>query len=197
MASIANSNQGIAVIGPRLIDPNGAAQISAAYFTPYRTIFYRGNETRSVQWVSGACMMIRASALRRIGLLDERYNPMFFEETEYCFRCLNNGYEVMTVPGARVVHLRRRTRKRFSSSYGIYNWCKNEMLFFLTNLSWSYLPWLTLGDLKRMARKDLLAGAFRGHLIAALRGYRDGYRLSRQGNPTPSLGSLQFNAVDS
>jgi glycosyltransferase involved in cell wall biosynthesis len=43
------------------------------------------NSAREVDWVSGACMMIRRELLENIGLLDENFH-MYWEDTDFCKR---------------------------------------------------------------------------------------------------------------
>jgi len=57
-----------------------------------------------VDWVSGACMMVRRSALAEVGLLDERYF-MYMEDEDWCRRFRNAAYRVVYVPSAEVTHL--------------------------------------------------------------------------------------------
>ena len=57
-----------------------------------------------VDWVSGACMMVRRSALAEVGLLDERYF-MYMEDEDWCRRFKNAAYRVVYVPSAEVTHL--------------------------------------------------------------------------------------------
>jgi N-acetylglucosaminyl-diphospho-decaprenol L-rhamnosyltransferase len=56
-----------------------------------------------VEAVSGAAMLIRGDAYRRIGGFDEGFR-MYFEETDLCRRLHAAGFEVTLVPGARAVH---------------------------------------------------------------------------------------------
>jgi N-acetylglucosaminyl-diphospho-decaprenol L-rhamnosyltransferase len=59
---------------------------------------------RSVDWVSGAFLMIRRQVMERIGLLDER---MFlcFEDIDWCARARKAGWKVLFNPFVRVIHL--------------------------------------------------------------------------------------------
>ncbi len=57
-----------------------------------------------VDWVSGACFLIRRSVIDQIGLLDEKYF-MYYEEVDFCRRAKQVGWEVWHVPEAQVVHL--------------------------------------------------------------------------------------------
>jgi GT2 family glycosyltransferase len=53
--------------------------------------------------VSGCCLLVRAAAIARAGLLDERFF-MYYEETEWCLRIARHGYRIVVAPDARVWH---------------------------------------------------------------------------------------------
>lgn len=57
-----------------------------------------------VDWVSGACMMVRREVLDSIGMLDEGYF-LYYEEVDFCHRARRAGWPCWYVPAARVVHL--------------------------------------------------------------------------------------------
>lgn len=57
-----------------------------------------------VGWVLGAALMIRRSVLDQIGLLDEHFF-MYAEELDLCYRAKKNGWKVVHVPGACIMHL--------------------------------------------------------------------------------------------
>lgn len=56
-----------------------------------------------VDWVSGACLMVRRDVLEKVGPLDERFF-MYWEDADWCRRIGDAGYAVYCVPGAKVVH---------------------------------------------------------------------------------------------
>lgn len=51
----------------------------------------------------GACMLVRAEVVARVGLLDEGYF-MYGEEVDWCRRIKAAGWTVLTAPAARVIH---------------------------------------------------------------------------------------------
>jgi len=57
-----------------------------------------------IDWVAGACMIIRCAVFEAIGLMDEGYF-MYFEEVDFCHRARRAGWPCWYVPAARVVHL--------------------------------------------------------------------------------------------
>jgi GT2 family glycosyltransferase len=64
--------------------------------------YYR-YQHRSIDWVSGACLLTRTELWRRIGGLDEMFF-MYCEDVDYCRRVRAEGYEVMYTPAARIRH---------------------------------------------------------------------------------------------
>jgi len=60
-------------------------------------------DTRNVDTLSGACMVIRREAMDQVGLLDEGFF-IYSEDTEFCFRLKRAGWRVVYRPEARVQH---------------------------------------------------------------------------------------------
>lgn len=61
-------------------------------------------ETRPVDWLAGASVMIRQSVLDRIGLFDEAYF-LYFEETDLCLRARRAGWPTVYVRESEVTHI--------------------------------------------------------------------------------------------
>jgi GT2 family glycosyltransferase len=72
------------------------------------------NSVRAVDYVIGACQVIRCEALRTVGLLDEKifYGP---EDVDFCLRLRQAGWHVIYNPEAVVVHKERRVARSFFS----------------------------------------------------------------------------------
>jgi GT2 family glycosyltransferase len=60
--------------------------------------------SRSVEYVTGAAMAFRRDVLDQVGLLDEGFWPGYFEDSDFCFRVRETGYEVWYIPDAVLVH---------------------------------------------------------------------------------------------
>jgi GT2 family glycosyltransferase len=116
-----------AVVAPRLLNRDGSLQRSVRAFptawrlaTEYLFIrklaprssllnpLYAGgfdhDETRAVDWVSGAALLVRREAADVAGLFDERYF-MFSEEADWMYRFHEAGWKAWFFPGAEVVHV--------------------------------------------------------------------------------------------
>lgn len=109
--------------GSLLLDPSGERAASAFRFPSPGREFVSGaqsealgrmfgvsptvvdaRESREVDWVTGASMMLRTEALRGTGLFDDGFF-LYFEEVELMHRLRAAGWAVRHVPGSRVVHL--------------------------------------------------------------------------------------------
>lgn len=128
LVDFGDSRPRAAVVGPRLRNPDGTLQrsvrgyptlwrLATEYFflrklAPRSTIFnafYAGgfdhDGVRDVEVVMGACMLLRRDAIDEVGLCDEDYF-LFSEETDWCYRFREAGWEVVFFPGAECTHVR-------------------------------------------------------------------------------------------
>ncbi len=95
---------------PSMVDAAGHATIGM--FTP-RNRFTRayhqadlqaGSATVDVDWVSGACFLVRRAAFEQVGGFDEAYF-MYAEDVDLCWRLGRAGWTVGYAPAAEVTHL--------------------------------------------------------------------------------------------
>ncbi len=88
----------------------------------YRTVHpLEAAERGPVQWVNGAAMVVRRSAWLQAGALDERFR-FYCQDLEYCLRLGDLGWDIATIPEARVLHHGGATiGKRAGSVEGNYN----------------------------------------------------------------------------
>jgi hypothetical protein len=113
-----------AIVGPRVLDPDGSEQGSARGDPDMLTGFFgrtgrlrnllpssavsrrnvvSGGESATVDWVSGACMLVRRRAFEEAGGFDARYF-LYWEDADLCRRLRGRGYEIRYVPAATAVH---------------------------------------------------------------------------------------------
>ena len=64
----------------------------------------RFNVQKEVQCVISACMMFPKALAEEIGGLDEAFNPIQFEDLDFCYRARAKGYKVVYVPTVEVHH---------------------------------------------------------------------------------------------
>ncbi len=70
-----------------------------------------GPDPQVVDWVSGACFLVRRTAFEQVGGFDEAYF-MYLEEVDLCWRLGRTGWRVAYVPGAEVVHAQGGSTER-------------------------------------------------------------------------------------
>lgn len=69
-----------------------------------RNDFNYSKKEKEVGYITGADMMMKKSILNKVGLFDKDFF-MYFEETELTYRIKNLGYQVISVPMAKIIHL--------------------------------------------------------------------------------------------
>jgi len=80
---------------------------------------------RQVDYLEGACMLIKRDAIHKIGLLSPEYF-MYWEETDWCVRAHKAGYKTVYVPRAVVWH---KIDARQTSINKVYYMTRNTFLF--------------------------------------------------------------------
>lgn len=71
----------------------------------HRVVARRMGEHADVaDWVSGASMVVRREVFEQVGLMDEGYF-LYYEETDFCRRARQAGWDVWYLPAARVMHI--------------------------------------------------------------------------------------------
>jgi GT2 family glycosyltransferase len=109
-----------AVAGPRLIDGSGLPELSfGRMIGPFTELRRKRRSLRWIQtqttreqfvdWVSGACLLVRRAAAEAAGLLDERFF-LYTEDVDFCHAVRVRGGRVLFAPAAEIVHLRGRSR---------------------------------------------------------------------------------------
>ena len=63
-----------------------------------------------VDWVAGACMIIRREVFDAVGLMDEKYF-LYFEEVDFCLQAARAGWPCWYVPQSRVMHIGGQSTK--------------------------------------------------------------------------------------
>ena len=124
----------VGIVAPRLRWPDGSLQRSCRRFpSPYRIAteylylrklaprsaalngFYCGefahDAPRRVDWLTGACLLVRRELYERLGGFDESFF-MYSEEVDLCRRALDLGFETWFDPAAGATHVWGGTAKR-------------------------------------------------------------------------------------
>jgi GT2 family glycosyltransferase len=73
-------------------------------FGKYQMTYWDFNDTREVDSIRGAFMLVRASAIKEVGLMDESYF-MYSEEVDWCYQFKKKGWKIYYYPYAETVHV--------------------------------------------------------------------------------------------
>jgi N-acetylglucosaminyl-diphospho-decaprenol L-rhamnosyltransferase len=114
------ATEAAAIAGPRLVDAEGRPELSfGRMMSPLnelrqkrRTPAWIEAETgreQFVDWVSGACLLVRRADAEAVGLLDERFF-LYTEDVDFCHTIRKRGRKVLFTPVATITHLRGRSR---------------------------------------------------------------------------------------
>lgn len=88
-------------------------------------------------YLGGMCILVRASVIKEIGLIPEEYF-LFYEETEWCTKCIRAGYKCVADANTKVVHKGSVTIDRASTgriSLHDYYLYRNRVVFQKRNRS--------------------------------------------------------------
>jgi len=81
------------------------------FWASYQRTWNTSDEPHGVDWVTGACLIIRRDTVDKIGLLDEAIF-MYCEDIDWCFRCKKVGLEVFYLPGVLMGHFRGQSSRQ-------------------------------------------------------------------------------------
>jgi GT2 family glycosyltransferase len=73
----------------------------------------RYNKPKEVDWITGCCFLVKASVVKRVGMLNERYF-IYFEDVDWSFRIKSSGYKLYYEPAAVIYHHAGMSNKRKS-----------------------------------------------------------------------------------
>jgi GT2 family glycosyltransferase len=129
----------VGALGPRLLNEDGSLQVSVRDFPRLdhdaammlevkhwpvmgdmarrhlqRAYLPDPEQTREVDWVMGACLLLRRPALEHVGPLDDEYF-FFLEEVDLCYRLRQHGWSVVFLGKAGIVHLGGQSWARVSA----------------------------------------------------------------------------------
>lgn len=149
LAYRARANRTAGIVAPIVTDPDGRTQDGS--FGPFPTLvrviatrvnrfvhrFGKGKDARPwleihgttpVDWVTGACMLVRRGAIDKVGPMDEGFF-LYYEDVEWCHRMHDGGWQVLIEPTTTCVHARggsgggaAAAQKQYRKSF--YRYCK-------------------------------------------------------------------------
>ena len=125
MTAYLDVHHDVGALGPQLLNSDGSVQSSRRRFPTFATALFEStwlqgiaprrvlaayfvddrpaDVTQEVDWVTGACIVVRRDALESVGGFDEAFF-MYSEELDWCKRIKSAGWKIVYLPEAKVIH---------------------------------------------------------------------------------------------
>ncbi len=138
MLEFMQDNPAVGVVGPKLLNSDKTLQRSCRRFPKladqiliqlkfynlfpqkfkvtrqYFMLDFNHNQTRQVDQVMGAAMLVRNKLFNQIGLLDENFWAIF-EEVDFCARAKKYGWQIWFFSQAKLIHHKEQSFKHMAS----------------------------------------------------------------------------------
>jgi len=175
----------VGAVGPKLLNGDESLQPSCRNFLtnrrlvlqhifPWRRMpnscrkrtvleYWDHGEPLRVDWIIGACILVRRVVVETVGLKDEGY-PIFHEETDWCYRFMKAGWSTWFIPDAEVIHFGSQTVSKLWGRGLVLEFYKGKHRFIRKHYGLSALIMhraLLSGLLLARLMKTMLLGALR------------------------------------
>ncbi len=114
MLEVMERRESVGIVGPKLLFAHGKLQEAGAIMWRDGSAWNFGRMDdpekpeycylRETDYISGACLMIRAHLWQQLGGFDSRYAPAYYEDADLAFAVRQAGYQVIYQPLSRVYH---------------------------------------------------------------------------------------------
>lgn len=131
MVEIGNSEDKIGILGCKVLNPDNTLQWPS-------WIKNQENEIQEVPQIIGCCLMFKKKVSDKIGLLDEKFDPVYGEESDFCFRAKKAGFNIIYVPNAKIIHYGKSSTNKL----------KSDFVWYLQKKHGIRLEWLNFNVLK-------------------------------------------------
>jgi N-acetylglucosaminyl-diphospho-decaprenol L-rhamnosyltransferase len=197
MVDYMDTHPAVGALGPQLLWPDGTVQSSRRRFPTLGSLFWESTlleqwfpqnrhvrryhvadhpsgQIQKVDWVVGAAILIRREAWLQIGPIEEDFF-MYFEETDWCHRAAEAGWETHYLPDARIIHYEgksseqvvaartlrfQRSRLRYTRKYFGQGWAIALRLFLWATFGLQWIEetakWL-IGHRRDLRRERMIA----------------------------------------
>jgi len=170
LAAYSVAHPEVGIIGPKLLNPDGSLQFSCRRFpNPLATLFrntflgrmfpnnkytreylmtdWSHDQSREVDWVSGAAMFVTQEAMAKVGLLDPNY-LMFCEDVDWCYRVNKAGLKVVYLPQSEITHAIGRSTSQAAKKM-LFRFHASMLRFYRVNMlpdvAWPIRPFAYVG----------------------------------------------------
>ena len=141
MVAYADAHPDVGIVGPQLLNSDGSVQSSRRHFPTLMTGLFEStwlqplaprdvlrryyvldqpdDAIQEVDWLFGACFLVRRKVIQQVGALDEVFF-MYSEEMDWCRRIRQAGWKVVYLPEAQVIHYGGKSSDQVAAQRHIY-----------------------------------------------------------------------------
>jgi N-acetylglucosaminyl-diphospho-decaprenol L-rhamnosyltransferase len=141
MVAYADAHSDVGLVGPQLLNPDGSVQSSRRRFPTLMTGLFEStwlqplapsgvlrryyvldqpdDTIQEVDWLFGACLLVRREVIQQVGALDEGFF-MYSEEMDWCRRIRQAGWKIVYLPEAQVIHYGGKSSDQVAVQRHIY-----------------------------------------------------------------------------
>lgn len=172
MVSKAESDTRIGVVGSVIHDMSTINQIQAwgggwvSKLTGRAGHYFTVNDEPHIDYITGTSMLLRASAVKDVGLFDEKSFFMYWEDVDLCCRLRKAGWKLAVANDSKIFHKKSASVGNNSPLLDYY-YNSSAIRFYLKNYKNPFIPILvgTSGRLlKRLLSRD------KNRIVSTLKG---------------------------
>ena len=123
---------------------NTFTQIPCFFIHKYQKSLTKLTQPKEMDFVSGGCSVFNKAKFIALGMFDERFSPVYFEDIDICFRARLFGWKMIFHPDAKVYHRNPASTvdRKYSRPKKQLIHQKNYFIFLLKNLMFFRFPYL-------------------------------------------------------
>ena len=138
LVEYANQHPKIGILGGKIFSKNNPTEVISCGYMMNK---WTGNvypspssdKVHEPDWIQGCAMLVLRKVIDKIGLLDEGFSLIYFEDFDFCLRAKKAGYSIAYIPSAHFWHGQSKTMNK-DLAHKYYQWYKNKIRFILKNL---------------------------------------------------------------
>lgn len=132
MVEAGDKEKKVGIMGCKILYPDRSIQNMGGFLKGWKIdldLDEKKKDSFEVDHVMGAFMIIKKEVIKKIGLLDEIYNPYLLEDTDYCLRAKKKGWKIVSIPYVSIIHKKGKSIDSLEDKKRLLVRFKNDIIF--------------------------------------------------------------------